>query len=341
MAFTNYTIVPEDGTVIVDGQAAQGVSMVGIPINVHSIQWYGLQGTGTVDFNLNEETGALPAPETFTDPDQYSAQVLEAQAIIEAAANPVTYYYTVPPVGVPIVVTTVGHPQPPDTTTLVPPTVPAGQTLYWYNSAWVVSSFDPNLSLTAAKTSLIQTVTQDGAAAVNTQVSLYSTVQQIQAPNVDALDCKNYAGETIGDYQTYVDGLVSSSTASINAATSKESLYSFNPADIPFTPADPVFASGVINIGRGQFGGPLDLNESTYVTFNSISLTQSQTELYVPGTGITIVYGALSPGGFNSAGPCFNTGDYLIQIRRVSDSFVIAELEVPLSTDGSNEDISF
>jgi hypothetical protein len=99
--------------------------------------------------------------------------------------------------------------------------------------------------------------------------------------------------------------------------------------------------TGIINIGRGQFGGPLDLNESTYVTFNSVSLTQSETELYVPGTGITLAYGALSPGGFNSAGPCFNTGDYLIQIRRVSDSFVIAELEVPLSTDGSNEDIPF
>jgi hypothetical protein len=104
----------------------------------------------------------------------------------------------------------------------------------------------------------------------------------------------------------------------------------------------PAFATGVINIGRGQFGGPLDLNESTYVMFNSpYSLTQSQTELYVPGTGITLAYGALSPGGFNSAGPCFNTGDYLIQIRVADTNFVIAEFEVPLSTDGSNEDITF
>jgi hypothetical protein len=76
--------------------------------------------------------------------------------------------------------------------------------------------------------------------------------------------------------------------------------------------------------------------------FNSpYSLTQSETELYVPGTGITLAYGALSPGGFNSAGPCFNTGDYLIQIRVAETNIVIAEFEVPLSTDGSNEDITF
>jgi hypothetical protein len=110
------------------------------------------------------------------------------------------------------------------------------------------------------------------------------------------------------------------------------------PSVAPF----PAFATGVINIGRGQFGGPLDLNESTYVMFNSpYSLTQSETELYVPGTGITLAYGALSPGGFNSAGPCFNTGDYLIQIRVAETNIVIAEFEVPLSTDGSNEDITF
>ncbi len=132
------------------------------------------------------------------------------------------------------------------------------------------------------------------------------------------------------DEMTVLTNALDADITAIDAATSVDEINNIvNPP------------TGIINIGRGQFGGPLDLNESTYVTFDSVSLTQSETELYVPGTGITLAYGALSPGGFNSAGPCFNTGDYLIQIREASTSRVIAEFEVPLSTDGSNEDISF
>ena len=33
--------------------------------------------------------------------------------------------------------------------------------------------------------------------------------------------------------------------------------------------------TGIINIGRGQFGGPLDLNASNYVEFNSASMTEA------------------------------------------------------------------
>lgn len=99
--------------------------------------------------------------------------------------------------------------------------------------------------------------------------------------------------------------------------------------------------TGIINIGRGQFGGPLDLNESNYVEFNSDYLTEAETELYVPGTNIVIGYGDNPPGEFNSGGPCFNEGDYRIQIRVASTSAIIAEFEVPLSVDGSNQNISF
>lgn len=99
--------------------------------------------------------------------------------------------------------------------------------------------------------------------------------------------------------------------------------------------------TGIINIGRGQFGGPLDLNASNYIEFNSVSMLQSETELYAPATSSVVPYQEFPPDDFNSGGPIFATGDYLIQIRETVTSRVIAEFEVPLSLDGSNEDIAF
>jgi hypothetical protein len=99
--------------------------------------------------------------------------------------------------------------------------------------------------------------------------------------------------------------------------------------------------TGIINIGRGQFGGPLDLNASNYVSFNSVSMLQSETELYAPATSSVVPYQGFPPDDFNSSGAIFATGDYLIQIRETATGSVIAEFEVPLSLDGSNEDIAF
>lgn len=223
----------------------------------------------------------------------------------------------------------------PNTTPLVPPVPNPGQTLQWSGSAWVVASFDITLSLPAAKNFLIQTVTVNGAAAVNNEVELYSTVQQIEAPSVTALETKDYPGTTIGEYQTYVDGLVTSSVATINAAATVEDLYSFNPAEVPFTPA----AEGVIFTGRGSGLGPLDMNVSYYTGWNSTTVLESDTELYVPGTDTVIAYGSGGPGQFDSMGNCFTTGDYRVQIRQASTGFVLAEYECPLSPSG--EEVNF
>jgi len=214
-----------------------------------------------------------------------------------------------------------------------------GQTLYFYSGAWVVSSFDPSLTLPEAKTSLINTVRSDGASAVDTEVGLYSAVQLIDAPSVSALETKTYQPVTLGEYQTYVDDLIVSATATVNAATSTTALYSFNPAEIPFSPESGT--SGVINIGRGA-NGALDLNPSNYVSFNSLTLTQSQTELYAPGTGGEAFYQGYPPNDFDYVGAMFVTGNYLIQIRETATSIVIAEFEVPLIPEGgTNQDISF
>jgi hypothetical protein len=96
--------------------------------------------------------------------------------------------------------------------------------------------------------------------------------------------------------------------------------------------------TGIINIGRGSVD-PLDLNVSEYTEFNSVSLTEAETELYVPGTSTVINYGEFVPNKFDSAGNCFNLGDYLIQIREVATSQVIAEFECPLAP--SNIDVAF
>jgi hypothetical protein len=97
--------------------------------------------------------------------------------------------------------------------------------------------------------------------------------------------------------------------------------------------------TGILFTGRGSGLGPEDLNVSYYVEFNSAYLTGDQTELYVPGTDTVIPY-VVDPetgnGSFDSAGNCFNVGDYLIQIRQVSNSVVIAEFDVPLNPAGEN-----
>jgi len=158
MAFINYTIVPEDKVVVIDGKVANNVSMTGIPENVHAIQWYGVREQGTIEYDVDPVTGELPAPGSFTNPDDYSAQTTEAEAIIYAQENPVTYYSINPStLGQPIVVTTPGWPQPSNTTTLVPPAVTEGNSLYWYQDSWYVWTFDPSLPLPEAKSVMVNT----------------------------------------------------------------------------------------------------------------------------------------------------------------------------------------
>lgn len=95
-------------------------------------------------------------------------------------------------------------------------------------------------------------------------------------------------------------------------------------------------ASGVLYTGRGSGLGPEDLNVSYYVTFDSSLMSESETELYVPGTGTVIPYGSGGAGKFDSIGNCFNPGDYQLQIRRTSTSTVLAEITVPLNPAGQN-----
>ena len=325
MAFTNYTIIPTDVTVVIDGVGYNPVDMTGIPPTVHAIQWYGATNTGRIEYKPLPN-GTIPAPGSFSDPANYYNQTQACQdpLVCYSTSNSSTYGGNTYLLGSQLSIYQWPHPAiPSGFTTSAPPIVPSSpppaQTLYWDGSAWVVASFDPSLALPQAKSTLISTVTQDGATAVNNELGLYSNVQQIEAGSVLTLDALSYPGTTIGEYQTYVDGLVASSTATINAASSTAALYSFNPASVPFTPA----AYGTISGSRTGN----DFNDSYYVTFYSDTLTEDDTELFIPATSTVISY--ILPNQFNGTSDAFNTGDYLVQIRQSSTGFVLAEYICP------------
>jgi len=242
MSYTFYSIIPPDGTVVIDGVGAQGVDMTGIPSDVNAIQWNGVAGTGTIEYKYDFATNTLPPPGSFTNPDTYVTQVVEALSIIDAYLNPVTYYFTEYTeyeggfyrIGAAYTSYAVGHPQPPNTTTQVAPIPDIGQELWWYGGVWVVSSFDPSLTLPEAKTSLIKQLAEVAARAVDSQLTIYSVVQLIQAASVGALVTRSYPGVTLNDYQVYVDGVVTTENNVINAAGATLDLYSFNPENITF-----------------------------------------------------------------------------------------------------------
>lgn len=97
---------------------------------------------------------------------------------------------------------------------------------------------------------------------------------------------------------------------------------------------------GIISTGRGAGLGADDLNQSYFVNFFHPTLDVSELELYVPSTSTVISYTPGDPlNQFDSAGNCFNGVDYIVEIREVTTSTVLAEFEVPLSP--TNVNVSF
>lgn len=131
-------------------------------------------------------------------------------------------------------------------------------------------------------------------------------------------------------YQTVIDSTVAITNAAalkIDAIDSATTVDEINNIVNPPT--------GTLFTGRGAGEAPLDLNVSYYTLFNSVSMTEADTELYVPGTSTVIPYGSY-PGGFDSIGDCFTLGNYLLQIRETATGSVIAEFECPLAPAGEN-----
>lgn len=70
-----------------------------------------------------------------------------------------------------------------------------------------------------------------------------------------------------------------------------------------------------------------DFNDSAYITFNSVSLTEADTELFIPATSTVIPY--ILPIQFNGFSEAFTTGNYLVQIRETSTGRVLADFICP------------
>jgi hypothetical protein len=130
------------------------------------------------------------------------------------------------------------------------------------------------------------------------------------------------------DAMSAVSDQLDSNLTAIDSATTVDEIN-----DIVNPPA------GIIFTGRGSGLGPEDLNVSYYTEWNSVSLPEGDSELYVPGTSTVIPYNSGGAGKFDSSGNCFAPGDYTLQIRNSKTGFVIAEFECPLNPTG--EDVAF
>jgi hypothetical protein len=99
---------------------------------------------------------------------------------------------------------------------------------------------------------------------------------------------------------------------------------------------------GVINTGRGGPGqaGPLDLNLTYFTSISDLGFGQDALELYVPGTDTVIPYtnSLPLPFHFDSAGNCFNNGDWRLVIRMADSGAVISTITVP---QGANQDVAW
>jgi hypothetical protein len=174
---------------------------------------------------------------------------------------------------------------------------------------------------------------QEAKVAANTQEATIVSESQLSnevltaVSSQDAID-RPARFQTVLDAMSAVSDQLDSNLTAIESATSVDEIN--NIVNKP---------TGILFTGRGAGLGPEDLNVSYYTAFNSVSMTEAETELYVPGTATVISYGSGGPGQFDSFGNCFNPGDYLLQIREAATSMVIAEFECPLAPAG--EDVAF
>lgn len=241
MAIIN--LIPDDGVAVIDDVATFGMDYTGLDLSIHAIHWNNTQGV--IQYKANSVTGEAPANTFFSDLTPYQSYVTAAQAKINAEQNPVSYYATQDGVvvgdityfkGDEIIQTEVGWPPPAlNTTLLVPPVVTSaeafnlGQRLYWTGSIWTLSFFDINLTLTQAKAQLILKTETAAANNMDNQTRHISILNLLTAADPTILNIADYAGFTLGQYQTYLDGEVASKVGVINAATAVADLYSYDP----------------------------------------------------------------------------------------------------------------
>jgi hypothetical protein len=230
------TLFPADGTVTINGTTAFGVNYFGVDLTIHCVQWY--DTIGQIEYIRNPMTGEGPANEDITSIAPYQDYITQAEEIIYAAENPVVVYVTSDgttwegdtyQLGDQITISTPDTLPPSQSTQIVPPTLQSYQQLYWNGVNWVASAFPITDTLPQAKTNLIGQVQTNAAVAADEQARIYSMLQLVQDAAPGDLPCADYSGETLGEYQTFLDDQVVAKTAQINATATTAELYGFNP----------------------------------------------------------------------------------------------------------------
>lgn len=231
------TLFPIDGNASIDGNLATDVDFSGIDPTIHCVQWY--DDFGWIEYDFDLRTGAKPPNQDINSITEFTTYINNAAVIIDAYLNPLVVYSTYNGLlwegqeyylGAQIVIDTPDPLPPTESTNEVPPTPEDFQQLWWYaaESTWVISPFNPTLSLSAAQELLVQKVQESGAGQVDYQARIYSGYQVASSADPGALPTADYFGLTLSSYQTYIDGEIATMTASINAATSTTQLYQFD-----------------------------------------------------------------------------------------------------------------
>jgi len=110
--------------------------------------------------------------------------------------------------------------------------VSAYDTWQWNGTAWVSSPFPITLDLAGAQDYLTKLVQANATLLINNQLSSYDTAQIAEAVDPELLEPRYKAVNlypTIGDYRTAVAVETAPQFAAINAATTVNQLYAFDP----------------------------------------------------------------------------------------------------------------
>lgn len=202
---------------------------------------------------------------------------------------------------------------------------------YSFPQAFFLAEGVVSFNLTSAKGQAVDIVKAQAATEEATLTAGYSANRLASQSSLAAID-------RLPEIQAVLDGVnnlattLSNNIAAIESASDIETVY--NIVQQP---------SGTINTGRGGDGqaGPLDLNLSYFTALNDMpGYTQADLELYVPGTDTVIPYnaGLPDPYTFDSAGNCFNTGDYRLVVRYAGGGAVITTITVP---QGNNTNVNW
>lgn len=147
---------PKQKLVFIGDDCVKDVDFSSISKDVDSVEFDQTRGLGVVARVVADEL-VLEDLESFED---YEVILNQALLALEARNNPKTYYSTVDKpelkLGAPVVVTSVGWPQPADTTEEVPSSKPDEYSeLYWTGQHFIWSCFSPSLKLSEAKQSFL------------------------------------------------------------------------------------------------------------------------------------------------------------------------------------------